>query len=210
MIQQFPNDICTIFSIVPFEVFEFKPGLYPGSFRIPACLDDGKPESLIVTSSEHLMSVGGKKSPIRISTASYQIANSIVTDFLDGQMWTTPNEHPGICWIQGKISVPDFLENYEEVYRRIRLEQRSWFIRISKQTDNEWAKTHNHRVVSDQAKFAAKYLGTDPEWLRTEEIGFTYNKCPACGTMNDPGNAICTQCKCILNEEKYKMLKFAS
>lgn len=210
MIQQFPNDISTVFSIVPFEVFEFKPGLYPGSFKVPACLNDSEPESLVIGASEHLMSIGGKKEPIRIMTPSYQIAQSVVTDFLDGQMWTNPDAHPGICWIQGKVATTTFLKDHIDIYNRIKTKQKNWFVRLCKETDNAWAKTQNHRVVSDQARFASKFLGLDPIWMRAEEIGFTYKKCPACSIANDPANAVCTGCRCILDEEKYKSLKFAS
>lgn len=206
MIEHYKDDISTIFSIVPFEILEFKPGLYPGNFRIPACLNDKEPSIFKVGASEHLMTVGGKKEPIRIITPSYQIAESIVKDFLDGQLWTTPEAHPGIAWIQGNA---DSMEHHGSILIRIQAAQRHWFVQLCKQTDNEWKKQQNYRVVSDQARFAARFLGLDPEWIRAEEIGFTFNKCPACATMNDPHNAICSNCKCVLDTEKFKKLTFA-
>jgi hypothetical protein len=209
LIEHYKDDISTIFSIVPFEIREFKPGLYPGSFNIPACLNDASPQILQVSASEHLMTVGGKKEPIRIITPSYQIANSIVIDFFDGQLWTTPEERPGICWIQGSIDIVLFKTKHLDMYDKMKLQQRKWFVRICKQTDNEWKKQQSYRVVSDQARFAAHSLGLDPEWLRAEEVGFTFNKCPACSTMNDPQNSVCSNCRCILNEEKYKKQTFA-
>lgn len=205
----YKNDISTVVSIVPFEVREFKPGLYPGSFNIAACLDDREPKMLKVGASEHLMTIGGKKEPMRIITPSYQVADSIVSDFLDGQLWTTPEEHPGICWLQGDVLPTAFLKDHKDIYDRIKLQQRKWFVRICQQTDNEWKKQQSYRVVSTQARFAAQYLSLEPEWLRTEEVAMSYHKCPACGTMNDPQNAVCSTCRCILDEVKHKMLKFA-
>ena len=209
MIEHYKDDISTIFSIVPFAVREFKPGLYPGSFNIEPCLNDKDPQLLKIGASEHLMSVGGRKDPIRIITPSYQIANSVVMDFFDGQLWTTPEERPGICWLQGDISKSIFINMHKEIYDRIKLQQKKWFVRICKQTDNEWKKQQSYRVVSDQARFAAQFLGIDPEWMRAEEVGMTFQKCPACSTMNDPQNAVCSNCKCILDEAKLKTLKFA-
>jgi len=209
MIEHYKDDKSTVFSIVPFEVFEFKPGLYPGSFRVPACKDDSKPSRFVVGASEHLMTIGGKKEPIRIITPSYQIANSIVKDFLDGQLWTVPGEaQPGIAWVQGEVEVKKFLDM--DLYETIRSMQRSWFVSLCKHTDDEWVKKKHHRVVSDQARFAAKYLGLEPEWMRAEEIGFTYNKCPACSTMNDPNNIICSGCRYILIKERFKKEDFAA
>ena len=164
---------------------------------------------LKVGASEHLMTIGGKKEPIRIITPSYQVADSIVSDFLDGQLWTTPEEHPGICWLQGDVLPTAFLKDHKDIYDRIKLQQRKWFVRICQQTDNEWKKQQSYRVVSTQARFAAQYLSLEPEWLRTEEVAMSYHKCPACGTMNDPQNAVCSTCRCILDEVKHKMLKFA-
>lgn len=218
MIEMYKDDISTIFSIVPFYVREFKPGLYPGSFNIDPCLDDSRPEILKVGASEHLMFISGRKEAQRILTPSYQIANSIVTDFFDGQLWTTPDERPGICWLQGNIDHKTFVLAHKQLYEKIKDQQRKWFVRICKQTDNEWKKQQSYRVVSDQARFAAQFLGLDPEWMRAEEVGLTFVKCPACNIMNDPQSVVCSGCSALLTpellaaktkEEKLKVLKFA-
>ncbi len=209
MIDNFPDDKSTIFSIVPFEIFEFKPGLYPGSYRIPGCKNDEIPVSKIIGPSEHLMTIGGKKEPARIITPSYQIAASIVRDYIEGQLFASENAMPGITWLQGKISSEEFRTKHKDVYEKIKSDQKGWFIRTCKETDNDWKKYNNYRVVSDLARFAAKSLGLESEWLKTEEVGYTYLKCKACSTMNDPRNAICSNCRCILDEKKYSELRFA-
>jgi hypothetical protein len=209
VIEQFKDDKSTVFSIVPYRVKEFRPGLYPGSFDIPPCYDDSKPNALIVGASEHIMHVADQK-PTRIVTPSFVIAQSIVQDFLDGQLWTTPEAHPGITWMQGKISVENFLTSHKDLFAKMRSIQKSWYVNIVKKTNDEWTKYHNSRVVSDQARFAAKVLGLEPEWLEAETVGFTFSKCPACGTANNSTNAVCTNCRCVLNEDKFKSLKFAS
>src|SRR5476649_1353765 len=206
----------TVFSIVPFAISEFKPGLYPGSFFIPACLDDSKPERLVVHASEHLMAVGGKKQPIRIETASYQIAKAIVDDFLDGQLFAAPNAHPGICWMQGDIPMTRIIGSPE--HNLMKSLQRKWFVLVVQKTEDDWKKYKNSRVVTDQARFAVRALGIPtPEWMTTEEIGERFIKCPACSTMNDPANVVCSGCSVLFtpelmrattNEQKLAAIKF--
>jgi len=49
-------------SISPSLIDEFKPGIYPGHFVIAPCLNDSKPERLVIGASEHLMfGPGGKE-----------------------------------------------------------------------------------------------------------------------------------------------------
>jgi len=206
----YQEDKSTVFSISPSLIDEFKPGIYPGHFVIAPCLNDSKPERLVIGASEHLMFVGGKKQPIRIVTPSYQIAKSIQDDFLDGQLVTTPNSHPGICWVQGEVTVSEFMKNHSDMYKQMQEVQRRWFIMLVQKTEDDYKKYKNSRVVTDQARFAVRALGVPmPEWMNVEEIGLNFNKCPACSTMNDPVNAICTGCHCVLNAEKYKTLTFA-
>jgi len=108
------------------------------------------------------------------------------------------------------VSIEKFLINSKSTFDEMRKMQKKWFVRVCKETDNDWEKFHHHRVVSDQAKFAAKTLGLEPEWLTAEIKGFTFTKCPACGISNNEKNAVCSNCRCILNEDKFKTLKFAS
>jgi hypothetical protein len=207
----YPNDKSTVFSIVPFAINEFKPGLYPGQFSIPACLNDSKPERLVIGASEHMMAVGGRKQPIRIETPSYAIAKAIVDDFLEGQLFSTPNAHPGICWVQGDVPVDQFMKELPEKYLAMKVIQKQWFLLVIKKTEDDWKKYHNSRVVTDYARFAVRAIGIEtPEWMITDTVGEMFNKCPACSTMNDPLNAICTGCHCVLDAEKYKKLQFAN
>ena len=204
------KDQSTIFSIVPFDIREFKPGIYPGQFNIDRCLDETKPERLLIDKpSKHAMMVGGKKDPIMIDTATYVLAQSVVDDFLSTILFTTPTAKPGLTWIQGNISTREFT-NLEE-YKRIKDQQKRWFLNVVKETDKEWVQSkHNVKVVSDIARYAVKCLSLDKEWAYDDVRAMEFIRCPACGTSNNPVVAVCSNCRCILNEEKYKSLKFAS
>lgn len=205
------KDQSTVFSICPMDINEFKPGIYPGTFLIPACKDETNPQRLLIEKpSVHLMYVGGRKEPIRIPTPSYTIAESIVRDFLDKQIFATPAAHPGICFFQGDISVTDFKTKYIEIYKELIRKQKSWYLEIIRETDRDWNKTHNLRVVSDQAKFAVKYLGLEKEWMSDEVKALDMVNCPACMSKVSPKQIICHNCKCILNKAEADKLAFAS
>lgn len=210
MIEQFKHDKSTVFSIAPFEVSTFHPGLYPGRFIIPACLDESLPQRLVIGASEHLMVIPDQKKPTRIVTPSFVIAKSIVEDSLDGQLWINSECRPGFCYFQGEMEVAQFVLNKKEIHSEMKAKQKNWLVEICKRTDDEWNKKKHHRVVSDQARYAAKKLGLSPEWLEAEIKGFTYVKCPACGISNDRNNAVCSSCRCVLDEKKFATLKFAS
>ena len=194
----YENDKSTIFSIAPFLIDESKPGIYPGHFTIPACLDDSKPQRLVIGASEHMMYVGGKKQPIRVTTPSYQIAKAVVDDIFDGQLFIEPDKRPGLCWIQGDISTQDFLSKNVTIYATLKIMQRKWFVLVVKKTEDDWKKYKNSRVITDQARFAVRALGLPtPEWMQADEIEANFIKCPACSTMNDNNNVICSGCSVL-------------
>jgi len=215
----YAEDQCTVFSIVPFLIDEYKPGLYPGHFRIEPCTNDTQPQRLSIGASEHMMYIGGQKNPVRIVTPSYQIAKALVDDFFDGQLFSEPDKKPGLCWLQGNISQEEFLTKHKDIYARIKATQKAWFILVVKKTEDDWKKYKNSRVVTDHARFAVRALGIPiPEWMETDEIGGNFTKCPACSTMNDPSNVVCSGCSVIFSpelmsavtqEQKLKALKFA-
>jgi len=210
--NQFPNDKSTVFSIHPFGMLEFKPGLYPGSFTVPGCFDDSEPQRLVVGTSEHLIAVAGRKESIRVTTPSYEVARSIVQDFLDGQFFASPEEHPGICWLQGEVSLADFKTKHKDRLAEMQAIQRRWFMLVVKKTQDDWNKYHNSRVVSDVARFAVKALELEiPEWMTVDTMGTKPTKCPACGTVNDPSNAWCSNCitggmKIPINQAKFDQI----
>lgn len=202
----YAKDHSTIFSIVPFEINEFKPGLYPGRFIIPACKDDKIPTRVVIGGAIHYRYVPDNPKPDAVEVPSYRIAPAIVSDYLDGQLWTTAEAKPGLCWLPGEISLEDFIKHIE--YKRIKSEQVRWFTRIVDETTNDWKRYKTYKVVSDQARFAAMYLGRNPEWLSKPDVVEMTN-CPACGTTNAKANAVCVSCSCILDKAKYEKLEFA-
>ncbi|SRR6266481_6799031 len=210
LIDSYPNDKSTIFSIVPIQIGpEFKPGIYPGSFTIEACKDEDKPMRLIVGASEHLSHIGGRVEPLRQITPSYMIAQSVIQDWLSGQLWTDEESRPGLAWLAGTVDLPTFLSIHQDIHRRMKVEQHNWFKRIYQETEDDYNRYHSYKVVSAQARIAAQFFGKEPEWLLVDIAAMQSLRCPACSTPNQPENAICSNCRCILSKEKYEKLTFA-
>ena len=65
--------------------------------------------------------------------------------------------------------------------------------------DQEWARSHNYRLLSDLHRRAVKSLGLEREWAY-EPVAM--GECPVCGERIKPGVAVCKSCGAILDREK--------
>lgn len=202
----------TVFSIVPCPISEFKPGIYPGRFEIDPCYDDEIPKRLVIDKpSTGIIAIGNKESSIAVKIDTYDIAQSIVADYLASAMFSDEECHPGITFVVGEVSTMEFIENHSKIHRDMIASQNRWFLKLVGETDRDWGRyPGNLRVVSAVARFAANYLKLDKEWTKDVKIAMENIECPACRIKNDPKCAVCTNCRCILNSEKYKALTFAS
>lgn len=210
MTPQLVVDNSTVFSIVPLDIKEFKPGINPGYYIIDRCLDENKPSRLFLSKPAiHNMEVGGKKEPIQIPTPTAIIAKAIVDDYIGSQLWCTSDAKPGLTWIQGNISEIEFKTKYKEEYDKIKVNQKKWFFNYVRQTDIYWIQSKKSpKVVSDTAKYAAKFLGLDKEWCHDDIIATEFSTCPACFAKVDPRLAICNVCfRAIINRETYDQLQ---
>jgi hypothetical protein len=217
VMQVFPvnlenDDVCTVISIVPFLISEFKPGIYPGRFVINPCLDFKKPEVLVVGTSVHFISQfnGDDELPSHVvKTISKEIAECIVKDYMSGQMDVDPNCHPGLTWVPGKVSSSEFVVKYAGRHTDLQKKQLTWFGKLVQRADNDWNRYKNHMVVSNNQKFAARALGLEREWLIASNIEVPI-KCTACLSNCDPAAIICMNCRFVLKPEEYKKLTFAA
>ena len=210
MTPQLIQDCSTIFSIMPHEIKAFKPGIYPGWFCLDACKDENKPERLLISKpSLHAMHVAGKREPIMIPTTTYTLAKAVVDDYFATQMFLTPDARPGLTWIQGNVSLDEFLTRHMDEHKRIKDQQKRWFFNMVKQTDIFWVQSKKSpKVVSDSARYAAKFLGLDKEWAHDDIVATEFATCPACFAKCDPRLAICNVCfKGIINKKTYDELQ---
>ena len=225
--QQF---ISTVVSIVPFEILEEKPGLYPGVFKISASLNknDKKvdqieraltpdwlevvPQLLHVKESIHYIEVDIDRS-ISVSNPSYRVANSIVEDYVSSQLGVKPesqeNRGPGLFFVTGKLTLSQVIKDCANELKKAKERQDNWFRDMVTIADDDWERFHQHRTITDMQRYAAKALKLDRPWIVNLPDATISTKCPACASLLQPGVIICANCRCIINKEEYAKLQFA-
>lgn len=138
-----------------------------------------------------------------------KFAESIVNDYCNNIVHANSEAKPGLFWVEGKKTPEQILveckNEIELAYRR----QLQYFAILVRRADEAYSKTRNPREVSDLQRFACKELKLNREWMVTTEHLQKVTDCPSC-TEKVPANAaVCPKCKCIIDEKKYKELKFA-
>jgi hypothetical protein len=206
------DEKCTIISIVPFPVNEFKPGIYPGRFVMEPCLNYKQPKTLEVGTSVYFIPQynGDEEMPAHVvKIPCKDIAKSVVDDYLQGQMDIDEYHTPGITFLPGKITSEEFVKHHIAMHISMQQRQLGWFERLVQRADNDWNRYKRHSVVSENQRFACRALGMERDWM-TKSASEVPIKCPACLSNCSPEAIVCSTCRCILNKEKYEKLNFAA
>lgn len=202
---------CTVVSIIPFAITEFKPGLIPGTFHIPA--SDGKvPVCVVVGDAKHNVYIDETRGSLPVRDASDEVARSIVEDFKDSQLGISDGCHPGIFWVPGSWDAVRVVKELPAELLAASLAQKRWFIEITKIADNDWNRYHQHNVISDFQRKAAELLGYTKEaheWMAPSLI-LASQRCPACNTSVSAGIVVCPNCRCVLDKKRYEEFEFAT
>lgn len=202
------RDIATVISMLPVRLEEKKPGLYPGTYIIPAVKERGEINCLIVKEGVHYVPQL-EHPPYKAVTPPGEIAKSIVTDYIEAQLGRDEDAEPGLFWTYGEYSRDlAFIELRDEIHAA-NVKQRNWFVNLVRIADIEWAKSpNNHNVITDLMRHAAKTLGLEKPWqVDPENLSLIY--CPACHGNVSPKAVVCGACGCILDEKKYAEFQFA-
>ena len=139
-----------------------------------------------------------------------EFAESIVNDFCNNQVFSSPEARPGLFWVKGKKTVEQVLAEHKAELEFAYRKQLQFFAQLVRSADNSFSKSRNHREISDLQRYACKELKLNREWLVSTEHLSKVIDCPSCTNKVPATAAVCPQCKCILDPEKYKALKFAS
>lgn len=136
-------------------------------------------------------------------------AESIVNDFCNNLTYATAEAKPGLFWVKDKLTPEQVVERYKSEIQMAYARQLQYYALLVRRADEEFSKSRNPRNISDLQRYACKELKLHREWVVTTEHLQKVVDCPAC-TEKVPANAaLCPKCKCIVDEEKYKKLKFA-
>lgn len=199
----------TVVSILPYEIRDSKPNLYPGHFIIPA----GKltdPGLLFVEKSVFYVPMAFGAPSLQIASGALEVANSIINDYIGALLGVDENCRPGI-FVKNKVfkdSKECAIECISDIQKSLGAQQK-WFHRLVSMADAEYSKHHQAESISDLQKMAARELNLrDKPWL-LDISQLSVNNCPACYTPVNTNAVLCPSCRYVLNAEKYKGMTFA-
>lgn len=210
--QPNPLDKSTVVSIYPKAIYERKPTIQPGEFRIPAGTYD-KPAILVVGSSSWWRDTENDMA-LEIPHWSTQIANSIVDDYCSGlHCCNMGDAKPGLFHLPGELTVIEVKTNHKADLDRANEKQKNYFKALILEADISWARTNGNPIaISDEMRLAAQEMGAkDKPWIK-DFTTYEMTSCPMCGTLRNSAYPICHNCKSVLDPEKAKALglKFVS
>lgn len=200
----------TVVSMIHIPLTEEKPGLIPNVFRIPAGSPE-KPSVTHISAAKHHVYLDDTRGSLPVRDASYEVARSIVEDYITAQPYISEGIYPGLFWVPGALSLEDIKEEFPELLTAAHIAHKRWTEKHLKAADDDYARYQKHNVVSDFQRALAKMNNLDPRkhpWMNISDT-MAQLSCPGCGNMTIPGVAMCGICKTVLNQEKYDQLTFA-
>lgn len=197
----------TVVSIVPFLIEEFKPGIYPGFFSIPASKNEF-PEILHVGESVFHVEIDESRS-ITVKCSPDEIARSLVDDYVTANLEYSieKNAKPGLFWLPEEYSVVDVVAKFPNKIEEAKVSQKNWFLSLVKLADDDWEKSRQHKFISDMQRFAARALGLTRPWIIVPKVEVASIKCFACKSDIAPNTIVCPHCKFIVDKELWQTIK---
>lgn len=210
---QVDRSVCTVVSSLPFRLREEKPGLFPiGLYCLPPVKERGDIEVLVVNEGLYYRYIGEGKQVEQYEKAVV-IANSVVNDYANAQLGVdfthedvADNARPALFWVYGAWSKDEVKANFKTEIEIALKQQNKWFGNLVKIADDDWARYHQHKMISDLQRYAAGALGARKEWLSPEIQANTMDMCPACKSMIPAGAIICQVCRTLINPEAFSKL----
>lgn len=210
----------TIVNLMPFDIVETKPGQFPSLYVFKKAEKGDLTVTVIGEAHfQELVPYGDAKTPPRVvEILSAKVAKSIVDDHIAANLaisyeliespYGDAQALPGIFWLEGSWDKDSVKKNHSSVIKLKEYGMKKWFGNLVKIGDDDWKRYGRHNVISDLQRSACTYLGLERPW-NFDPIESEVKLCPACATTVSPFAAICQNCRCIVNQEKYAKLQFA-
>ena len=201
----------TIVSLLPRALNERKPGLSPSRFNIEAAAENDFNILVVNNISYHMQSINDGQL-VNVPVPADEVANSFCNDFIHSQLATSdePYAIPGLFWVEGELTKKKIESEWAEKLASISDAQNNWFRNLIASAEDEWSRYHQHRMISDIQRLAAKRMNYEAEWTMVSQT-IAPKRCPACQTTIMHQEAIiCSTCRCVLDMNKYKSMAFAT
>lgn len=196
----------TIVSLYPDVITEVKHGMFPTRFVIPAAERDDF-SLLHIEDAFHYVIAVGIEDPIRYPVPAEEVANSIVNDFCSAFIGIDNDSKPGLFFLPGHASKTEISLMHKSELDAAKTRQNNWYKNLVAMADDTWARTRQHKSISDLQRTAAKQLALKRDW--TSVVPEKDELCPACKVSVHPDAIICHNCKTIIDLEQYKKLQFS-
>lgn len=200
-----PLDICTIVSIFPEKIVEKKHTLQPGIFIIPSGSYE-MPGILHIGPSSWWKDVGPEQDLVEIPTSSVLIADSVIKDWANGLLASNMGDSmPGLFYVLGEKESGQILVEHRRELDLAKIRQRNWYAAQIKIADILWARTSGNPVsISNHARLAAQELNLKNKPWMQDFTTITMKNCPMCGELWNPAYPMCSNCKTVIDEKRYK------
>lgn len=201
--------VVTVCSIAPFPLSEKKPGLYPGEFIIPACKDMFEDvEVLTIEECRFYVYLDLERGSFPVRASAEQVAVSIINDYINAQIAVSDGCYPGLFLVPGRATKKQVLDG--NLIQEARNVQMRWYESLVKLADDDWSRYHQHRVITDIERHAAKAMNLEREWIISipEHIrNADQVVCLVCRSQLEPETILCPQCNFIINPEAFEKIK---
>ena len=200
----------TLVSTLPFKLTESKPGLNPAYYEVPAA-EFGDISILVIEDGFHIFLVPGtddRTPPMRVTDTSSQIAKSLIDDYISANLEVDLETEaiPGMFYLDGPLTADIVKKAHKDKIEEAKLRTHKWFQRLITLADDDWAKYHQHKAITELQRSACNYLGLKREW-NFNVVEMLANLCWACKSPVHPEALICNQCKAIINSFEYEKRK---
>jgi hypothetical protein len=219
-----PMDVCTIVSIYPSPIHDYKPTVFPSHHFIDGA-KEGDFNLLVVRGASWFKEMEEGQPILEIPVSSYQVAEAFIRDNVtNSQLAYTPGAGPGLFFVPGEYnkktivnaSTPEIKNeigvvttpsrNFASLLSEAEARQKRWFMEIVQLADVMWSRTNgNPLTISKDARIAAERLKLTKPWMQDFQTT-DKTSCLACGQLVNPAYPICPNCKAIVNPEKAKEL----
>jgi len=147
--------------------------------------------------------------PLKVSTPADEVAKSVINDFCTAQLGYTHDQGPGLFWVEDHIEEPIIRSLHDNELQRTIERQDRWFNALILQADDEWAKFHQHRMITDTQRHAAKHMEQKREWSDpTLKVEPTV-ECPVCLARVSPRALLCGTCRVVMPGKEVELSQFA-
>lgn len=199
-----PMDKATIVSIFPKDIKEIKPTIQPGYFFIPAGSIE-KPTILVVGPSSWWREIDEEQPLLEIPNSAIQIADSVVKDYANGLLGCSMGvAQPGLFYVPGEYDLKGIKANFMGMLIKAQNQQKAYWEALIRLADSLWARTNgNPLCIAEDMRVAAKELNitNNKDWMK-DFTSMSMTRCPACGTMINPGFPVCSNCHHIIDKVK--------